>query len=100
MDDRIARVEAAVHELEVSIARMVQRLDVIERVAAGVIDARDRSDLRDLRDPPDLPDPLALALPAPPDLPDLVTLLSFSGRTFVALGGAFLLRALTDASLI
>jgi hypothetical protein len=30
----------------------------------------------------------------------LVTLLSFTGRTFVALGGAYLLRALTDAAMI
>ena len=39
-------------------------------------------------------------LPPCSDRDDLVTLLSFIGRTFVALGGAFLLRALTDAAIV
>ena len=102
MDARLRRVESTVRGLEQSIARIEQRLDALEGavVAAG---ARD------------MPAPAAQsghaaesappALPAPAALPalsrdDLVTTLSFVGRTFVALGGAFLLRALTDAAVV
>ena len=94
MDDRLRRIESAVHDLQRSIVRIDRRLDAIER---STLPAR-----------PDLPDPPTLldlpAQPAVPALPalteDPVTLLSFVGRTFVALGGAYLLRALTDAAIV
>ncbi|HMB78818.1 MAG TPA: hypothetical protein VKI43_02075 [Vicinamibacterales bacterium] len=93
MDDRLLRVEAAVRELEQTIGTIERRLAVIERAGAETV----------VTAPPDLP---ALSdLPGPPALPvlardDLVATLSFVGRTFVALGGAYLLRALTDAAVV
>jgi hypothetical protein len=93
MDDRLSRVESAVRDLERSIGNIEHRLAVMERAAAeaGAGDADDS------------------AAPAHPDLPaplpvlardDLVTILSFVGRSFVALGGAYLFRALTDAAVV
>jgi hypothetical protein len=89
MDDRLARVESALADLQQSIARAEHRIAAIEQSIATTADADDE----------------AVTHTATPPLPslardDLVTLLSFTGRTFVALGGAYLLRALTDASLI
>ena len=97
MDDRLARVESAVHELAASVARIERRLTAIEQIASHLPVQAFASDL-----------PADPALPAHPGrsvhpalpAPDLVTLLSFTGRTFVVLGGAYLLRALTDASII
>ena len=85
MDDQL-------RDLQLSIGRIEHRLDVIERAIAATGDAG----------------ALALAPPSRPALPglpglgrdDLVTMLSFVGRTFVALGGAYLLRALTDAAIV
>ena len=104
MDDRLLRVESAVRELEQSIGHIEHRLAVIERAVAatGMADANLSAtpappalpDLPDLRGLPDLPAFPALARD------DLVTMLSFVGRTFVALGGAYLLRALTDAAVV
>jgi hypothetical protein len=89
MDDRIARVESAVAELEQSIARVSERVAVIERA----ITSAPRTDAEPFIDAP----PSAL-----PSLArdDVVSLVSFAGRTFVVLGGAYLLRALTDAAVI
>ena len=97
MDDRLLRVESAVRDLEQSIGHIEHRLAVIERAVAatGTADA-------------DADASAAPAFPAFPPSPvqpafardDLVTMLSFVGRTFVALGGAYLLRALTDAALV
>ena len=103
MDDRLRRIESAVRNLEQSIGHIEHRLGIIERaiVAAGAPDLDAGVSV-----PPAPPAPPAL--PAPPDLPalsalakdDLVTTLSFVGRTFVALGGAYLFRALTDAGAV
>jgi hypothetical protein len=112
MDDRLRRVESAVRNLEQSIGHIESRLAVIERavVVAGAPDLD-----AGVSAPPVPPAPPALpappAVPAPPALlsppalsalakDDLVTTLSFVGRTFVALGGAYLLRALTDAGAV
>ena len=111
MDDRLSRVESAVRDLEQAIGRIDHRIEAIERAAAAPA-LPDPPALSDLPDLPDLPDPPAvsdlLSPPAQPDLPalpalvrdNLVTMLSFVGRTFVALGGAYLLRALTDAAVV
>ena len=87
-----------------AVGRIERRLAAIERSVAAPAASGPSSDLR----PSDLPP--YRALPAPPDLSvppaavsggdDLVTVLSFVGRTFVALGGAYLLRALTDAAIV
>ena len=82
-----------------SIGDIERRLAVIERAvaASGIGDAERMPLLPDL-----LPFPPLLPLPSFPLLArdDLVTMLSFIGRTFVALGGAYLLRALTDAAVV
>ena len=101
MDDRLLRVESLVRDLKQSIGHIEQRLASIERAVAatGVSDADDSASSA-------LPAPSTRPAPsAPPALPalvreDLVTMLSFVGRTFVALGGAYLLRALTDAAVV
>ncbi|MDO8793002.1 MAG: hypothetical protein Q7J25_00095 [Vicinamibacterales bacterium] len=89
MDDRLERVESTVGDLERALAAIEQRLAALER-ERGV-----------------------LAAPAPPPQPDdevwapphvardeFIAILSFAGRSFVALGGAYLLRALTDSAIL
>jgi hypothetical protein len=92
MNDRLLRIESAVRDLERAIGTIEHRLAVIER-AVAVTDAGDAS----LSPPPASPAPPAASLAA---REALVTTLSFIGRTFVAPGGAYLLRALTDAAVI
>lgn len=89
MDDRLARVESAVGELRHAIAGVEQRLAAVERAIAATSLAEATVEVE-----PTAPARRLVARD------DLVTLLSFTGRTFVVLGGAYLLRALTDASLI
>lgn len=98
MDEDRRDVEALVRDLERTIAGIDRRLAEVERTVAA---------LSPLPSPPTLPAPPAVpAPPAPPPFPalvsptDPVTVLAFVGRTFVALGGAYSLRALTDASIV
>ena len=103
MDDDSRRVESLVRDLERTIGDIDRRLSEVERTIAALADesgGTDRPTLTALPAPPAIS-----ASPAPPALPvrllpDPVTLLAFVGRTFVALGGAFSLRALTDASVL
>src|SRR5450759_530467 len=97
MDERLTRVETAVRELEHSVRTIERRLAVIESSLAAAFPVGHDTAL-----------PVS-ALPtedhaaAPPALRsghDVVTVLSFIGRTFVALGGAYLLRALTDSAIL
>ena len=87
MDERLLRLESALRDLEGRIAAIERAINSAALPAASPA-------------PPDLSAPPPLAAPAALAVPDLVTTLSFVGRTFVALGGAYLLRALTDASVI
>jgi hypothetical protein len=103
MDDDSRRVESLVRDLERTIGDIDRRLTEVERTVASlahVSGGTDRPARAALSAPPAIPAPPAL--PALPGwlLPDPVTLLAFVGRTFVALGGAFSLRALTDASVL
>jgi hypothetical protein len=104
MDDDRRRIESLLRDLESSIAAIDRRLTAVEGTLAAISRRPVALDLGDPPDRPGLPDLLNLpAAPAVPDLPgrdDLVMLLSFVGRTFVALGGAYLLRALTDAAVV
>ena len=95
MDDRLSRVESAVRDLRQSVGNLEHRLAGVERAAA----ATGAGDADPAASPahPDLPAASALPVPA---RDDLVTMLSFVGRTFVALGGAYLFRALTDAAVV
>ncbi|MEP7309514.1 MAG: hypothetical protein ABJA98_28750 [Acidobacteriota bacterium] len=93
MDERLLRVESAVRALEQSLGDIERRLVVIEHAGAATGDA-------DPSDRPSLPSLPVLPFSSVPPREDLVTMLSFVGRTFVALGGAYLLRALTDAGVV
>lgn len=120
MDEDGRRVDALLRDLERAIASIDQRLTAVERAVAVARLSAGWSDQGNLPSPsalsglPDLPDPVDLRAPrdlpapsdrpAPPALPALpqdgVALLSFVGRTFVALGGAYVFRALTDAAIV
>ena len=78
MEDRVVRLEAAVRDLE-------RRLAALE--GSHVVEA-------------DLDGPHPLAAAATVGRSDVAHVLSFVARSFVALGGAFLLRAITDANIL
>src|SRR4051794_31428389 len=100
MDEDRRRIDSRLRDVERSLAGLERRLTALEYNAAT--NPLPLGDQPDPRDQPDLPAvPALAALPALPALPeDFVTMLSFVGRTFVALGGAYLLRALTDAAVL
>lgn len=97
MDEHLTRVETAVRELAHSVRTIERRLAVIESsLAAAVPVGHDTA-----RPVSALPtEDHAAAPPALRSGHDVVTVLSFIGRTFVALGGAYLLRALTDSAIL
>lgn len=101
MDERLTRVEAAVRELEQSVRAIDRRLAAIESslAAAGPLGYRAALHVPALP-PDDHTDHRHGAVTLPRSGPDIVTVLSFVGRTFVALGGAYLLRALTDSAVL
>jgi hypothetical protein len=87
MDDRLSSVESQIRDLERSLATFERRLTALERDRGYVpASAPAESDLG--------------ALPGgiPPD--QFGATISYVGRTFVALGGAYLLRALTDSAIV
>jgi len=86
MDDRLRGVESTVRELEQSLRAVERRLAAVEQALA-------------IPHTPPLPEDDAVA-PAPRSAHDPVVILSYVGRTFVALGGAYLLRALTDSAVL
>ncbi len=100
MDDRLLRVESTLNDLERSLAALDRRVSAVEqriadaqpsispsfggREEAAALDAQRHT--------------LGPANAA--GIPGVVPVLSHVGRTFVALGGAFLLRALTDSAIL
>ena len=91
MDDRIERLEVNVGRIDETLRALERRIAELEHALA---DARSRPALTP---PPQPAKAESGETPAGPSRPDLVTTLSLVGRTFVVLGGAFVLRALTDA---
>lgn len=90
MDDRLSRVESQVHELERTVARFERRLTAIEHehpapepAGAAILDVEQ---------------PLTAQAGGRHD--EAAATISLVGRTFVALGGAYLLRALTDSAIV
>ena len=89
MSDRLSRIEARLGAIDQALADVNQRLDALE--AGG------------LRSPAVLSGTLAPAIGDTPvpllsaGRPDFSSLVSLVGRTFVVLGGAYLLRALTES---
>ena len=86
MDDRQTAIEARVAELEQRLRAFEQRLAAIEDTSP--FSARRPEPTRDASE---------AGLPAPAAAFDLIGVLSLAGRTFVILGGAYLLRALTES---
>jgi hypothetical protein len=84
-DDRISRLESAIHDLEHSVRVLEHRVALVEQSGSAAI-SPGRSDVATSASPATLV-----------RRDDLVTILTFVGRTCVALGGAYLLRALTDS---
>lgn len=97
MDNRLRSVESAVRDLEQSLRAIERRLALIEQatIASGHAGASPDAIPHAAAPPSDNTVP-----PTPRHAHDLVTVLSYVGRTFVALGGAFLLRALTDSAVL
>lgn len=97
MDERLTRVETAVRELEHSARTIERRLAVIESslAAAFPVDHDAALPVSALPTEDDAAEPPALRSGH-----DVITVLPLIGRTFVALGGAYLLRALTDAAIL
>jgi len=89
MDDRLSRVESTAEELSRSIQEIERRLAALERGHASEVHTPDAASSD-------------AEIWAPPTVArdDFITVLSFIGRTFVALGGAYLLRALTDSAVL
>jgi len=97
MDDRLSRLESSVLALERTVRALEQRLTVIERQLPAFTSAGMPPEPHGLVPPPESsPD----GAPALPGRYDLVAILSFAGRSFIALGGAYLLRALTDSAIL
>lgn len=94
MEDRLSRLESRVQTLEHSVQSLEQRLARVEREKriAAAVEPLSASDLSAA--------PGAAAPYAAARRDDFITVLSFIGRTFVALGGAYLLRALTDSHVL
>src|SRR4029453_18949926 len=91
MSDRLSRIEARLGGIDQALADVHRRLDALEAL--------------ELRSAPALhSDPLSATVETPLPLPllsaggpDFTGLVSLVGRTFVVLGGAYLLRALTES---
>jgi hypothetical protein len=90
MDDRLSRVESTVRELEQALADVHARLAALERH----VPAADQWAAATTPSGPEEQIPPLVARD------DFVGVLSLIGRTFVALGGAYLLRALTDSAIL
>lgn len=87
MDDRLTQLEARLARLAGTVEALEGRLEALER----------RPDAGAPAPEPEGPGADAEAPASAAGRPDLVTLLSLVGRSFIVLGGGFLLRALTEA---
>jgi hypothetical protein len=83
MDDRLLRIEAAIKDLERTLGAVERRLAALE--SARAIEPDDERVE---------PNPLRVGRL------ELAQTVSYVGRSLVALGGAFLLRAITDANVV
>jgi hypothetical protein len=96
MDERESRVEARLRDIDEALrdlARRVARLEGAPHPSENPAPARHLTAAHDTPRPP----VAAIAAVATAATPDYVNLLSLVGRTCVVLGGAYLLRALTES---
>ncbi len=89
MDDRLTSIETKLRHLTDTLATLEARVRVLE--SGGPSPAASRAEAQ-----AETPRPVA-EVPVGTETADLTGLLALAGRTFVVLGGAFLLRALTDS---
>jgi hypothetical protein len=97
MADRLARIEATVRELETAFEAIERRVASLERQLAAAAQHDQAAGEPHASASDDEP---AVLSRASGGSHDLVSVLSMVGRTCVALGGAYLLRALTDFSIL
>jgi hypothetical protein len=83
LHDRLSRLESRVEEMARSVAELDRRLAEVERGRAAPV-------------PTPVIAPAGAAAPIPMEA-DLTSSLAFFGRTVLALGGAYLVRAFTEA---
>src|SRR5512140_347253 len=94
MEDRLAALEQQVRALSGTVASLERRLSAVESAAGPVGDGLPAAPPASVADGTSALGPGLLA--ARPEI-TVVTVLSLVGRTCLVLGGAYLLRALTDA---
>ncbi|MGE3842640.1 MAG: hypothetical protein AB7I50_13725 [Vicinamibacterales bacterium] len=89
MDDRLARIEDELHAIERQVLDFEHRLATLE---ARPQSPRSQADEAGVDVAADAARPATAAA-----ITDLVTVLSLAGRSLIVLGGAYLLRAITEA---
>ncbi len=90
MDDRLSRLEAQLDALTRELAGLHERVGILEG----------RAHPADVSDADDVAVADAARAPTPSRESDTTAVVSLIGRTLVVLGGAYLLRALTDSGTI
>ncbi|MFN8178922.1 MAG: hypothetical protein U0167_13415 [bacterium] len=85
MEDRLRRLERSVEDLSAALAGLASRVEALERGSEKPRSAPSPEAI------PPSPRPVGFSLPG---------VLALAGRTFLVLGGAFLLRTITDAGVV
>ncbi len=94
MNDRLAALESAIHELRSSVGQLEARIAHLEGQAASAVEAAPDAGAGALESA------AAGTAPASRGWRDPIAVLSLIGRLFIVLGGAYLLRAMTDTGAI
>ncbi len=94
MNDRLAALESAIHELRSSVGQLEARIAHLEGQAPSAVEAAPGAGAGALESA------AAGTAPASRGWRDPIALLSLIGRLFIVLGGAYLLRAMTDTGAI
>jgi hypothetical protein len=90
MDDRLTSIETKLRHVTETLTRLEARVRALESARTTLPAASPTT-------PRAVTPAIAEEIPAGAEAADLTGLLALTGRTFVVLGGAFLLRALTDS---
>ena len=95
MDDRLPRLESTIDELRRTIRALDARVAHLERRSASV-----EAEAPAAETGPAEIEAAGVSAPEPRGWRDPIAVLSLIGRLFIVLGGAYLLRAMTDAGAI
>jgi hypothetical protein len=93
VDDRLSNIESRLRDIEQSVTRLTDRLTTLERALQS--DAAHAADT--IRVDDETLEPWATDAAPEHGRPDLGSFIPLIGRTCVVLGGAYLLRALTES---